>query len=404
VTVALGYTVTAFAANPSGTSQPDSIAADGSYVYVGYGDGVAKDGSDGKSSTVVQYTAAGAVVQTFSVPGHNDGLKVDPRTHLVWALQNEDANPNLVVIDPTARTSAQYSFDPVANGGGFDDITFLGGKVYLSESNPANNPNTAPAVVQVTLNGTKAAVTMVLLGNATATNAVTGQPVTLNLQDPDSMTADLAGDLVLVSQADNELVIIKNPGAANQAATLLPTTDASITPVSVDDSLFLPGSTGQILMTDLNAGMVYRVTGPLTAGLVLSAARDIGELGSLNTATGVFTPVVSGLGSPRGLALQQSLGYTGNAAVPVASVAVIYSPHPNADANTAFVRGLYENVLSRSADATGLNTYLAMLNAGASRSTVAADLWTSPEHRGEEVDSYYRTFLQCAADAAGRAS
>ena len=73
--VAPGYTLRIFATNPSGSSQPDSIAVDGANVYVGFGDGVAKDGSDGKSSTVVQFNRAGTVVHTFSVPGHNDGPK-----------------------------------------------------------------------------------------------------------------------------------------------------------------------------------------------------------------------------------------------------------------------------------------------------------------------------------------
>jgi hypothetical protein len=37
-------------------------------------------------------------------------------------------------------------------------------------------------------------------------------------------------------------------------------------------------------------------------GVVFSAAQDIGELGKMNLKTGSFTPVITGLGSPRGLA------------------------------------------------------------------------------------------------------
>jgi hypothetical protein len=206
VTVAPGFTLSSFATNPAGASQPDSIAVDGLNVYVGYGNGVAKDGSDGKSSTIVQYDTAGNIIQTFSVLGHNDGLKVDPSTHLLWALQNEDGNPNLVIIDPVAGTTTTYTIAAV-NGGGYDDIAFLGGNVYFSASNPANNPNTDPAVVQVTLDkATKTATTTpILMGNAAALNLVTNTAVTLNLQDPDSMTVDKSGNLVLDSQADNEL-------------------------------------------------------------------------------------------------------------------------------------------------------------------------------------------------------
>ncbi|HEV3263426.1 MAG TPA: hypothetical protein VG013_41710 [Gemmataceae bacterium] len=301
LTVAPGYTVTTFATNPSGSSQPDSIVVDGAKVFVAYGNGVAKDGTDGKSSTIVQYTTAGTIVQTFSVLGHNDGLKVDPETHLLWALQNEDGNPNLVVINPRTGKTTRYTL-PAVNGGGYDDITFLRGKVYMTASAPAKNPNTDPAVVRITLHGSKATITPVLLGNAIATNLVTKLQVRLNLQDPDSMPADRSGNLVLTSQADNELVIIKHPGASNQSVTLLPLTNATNKPVSVDDTLFPRGSGGEILMTDLG-GTIYRITGPaVRSGLALSAAPDIGQLGSLNTDTGIFTPVITGLSSPRGLA------------------------------------------------------------------------------------------------------
>jgi len=304
VTAAHGLNVSMFATNPAGASQPDSIAVDGSSVFVGYGDGVAKDGSDGLSSTIVQYTSAGAIVRSFSVPGHNDGLKVDPSTHLVWALQNEDGNPNLVVIDPVAATQKNYTFAaPPADGGGYDDIVFLDGKVFLSESNPASNPNTAPAVVQATLGASTVTVTPVLLGNAAATNLVTHHHVTLNLQDPDSMTATPSGSLLLTSQADDELVTIKHPGAANQSVTVLPLSDAKHTAVSVDDTLFKPGPKGSILLTDLSGGTIYRITGSaVKPGLTLSAAQDIGEVGKLNLKTGRFTPVITGLESPRGLA------------------------------------------------------------------------------------------------------
>jgi hypothetical protein len=305
VSVAPGFTLSSFATNPAGATQPDSIAVDGLNIYVGYGNGVAKDGTDGKSSTIVQYDTAGHLIQTFSVKGHNDGLKVDPATHLLWALQNEDGNPNLVVIDPVAGTATNYTIAAV-NGGGYDDIAFVGGSVYFSVSNPANSPNTDPAVVQVTLNNaTKTATTTpILLGNAAALNLVTNTAVTLNLQDPDSMTVDKSGNLVLDSQADNEVVTIHNPGTASQSVTVLPLFDAAnkLPGAGVDDTLFTPSSHGEIVVTD-KSGAIYLLRGSgVNANLVLSAAQDAGELGSLNTTTGLVTPIISGLGSPRGLA------------------------------------------------------------------------------------------------------
>jgi len=90
-------------------------------------------------------------------------MKVDPYTHKLWVMQNEDANPNLVVFDPETREKKLYSFAaPAQAGGGYDDITFRNGKAYLSASNPARNPNTEPAIVEARLEGNRVVVTPVL--------------------------------------------------------------------------------------------------------------------------------------------------------------------------------------------------------------------------------------------------
>jgi hypothetical protein len=79
----------------------------------------------------------------------------------------------------------------------------------------------------------------------------------------------------------------------------------------VDDSLFNSGATGELLMTDQTTGMIYQVTVPAgSSAQVFSTAQDIGELGTTNLATGLFTPVISGLGSPRGLAFLNAGAFT----------------------------------------------------------------------------------------------
>ena len=314
--IAPGYSASIFAAGPSGATQPDDIAVDGLNVFVGYQNGAATDGSSG-SSTIAQFTPTGTngtwtVAKTWSIAGHTDGLKVDPNTHLVWSLQNEDANPTLVLINPATGTTTQYAISSV-NGGGYDDIAFTGGEVFFTASNPSKNPNTDPAVVQVTLNNTTltATTTPVLFGNATAMNLVTNQEVTLNLQDPDSMTVDPNGNLLFTDQADNQLVTVLAPGTANQSATVLPLSDAANNPVSVDDTLFNPGSTGEMLVTDQQTGNIYQVTVPGgSSAQAFSAAQNIGQLGTTNLTTGLFTPVITGLGSPRGLAFLNAGPYT----------------------------------------------------------------------------------------------
>jgi hypothetical protein len=306
VTVAPGFTLSSFATNPDvNTTQPDSVAVDGLNIFIGYGNGVAKNGSDGKSSTIVQYDTAGHLIKIYSVLGHNDGLKIDPTTHLLWALQNEDGNPSLVIINPTTGAATTYTIAAV-NGGGYDDVAFVGGNAYFTASNPANNPNTDPAVVQVTLNSMTltASTTPILFGNAMALNTVTNMQVQLNLQDPDSMTVDKSGDLVFSDQGDDQLVTISNPGTAMQSVSVTPLSDAAglLPGHGVDDTLFTPSKHGEILVTDKN-GAIYLLRGSgVNSNLVLSAAQDAGELGTMDTTTGLFTPIVSGLVSPRGLA------------------------------------------------------------------------------------------------------
>src|SRR5260370_30147677 len=70
------YSLSVFAISGNGYSQPDSIVQWRDSILVGFQNHVAKDGSDKKSSTIVQYSLDGNVQRVFSVPGHNDGLRV----------------------------------------------------------------------------------------------------------------------------------------------------------------------------------------------------------------------------------------------------------------------------------------------------------------------------------------
>jgi hypothetical protein len=75
----------------------------------------------------------------------------------------------------------------------------------------------------------------------------------------------------------------------------------------------------------------------------------------------------------------------------------------NPDADTAFVRGLYHAILGRDAngqisDGSGhtiseIRYQVSQLQAGLSRTALAEQIVNSVEHRGLEVNSYYRTFL-----------
>ncbi len=299
------YQLTVFAKAPTGLSAPDSIAVLRGHVFVGYGDNHAPDGSDGLNSQVVEYRMDGTVVHTYTVVGHNDGLKVDPVTHLLWALQNEDANPNLVIINPETRHQKQYSFGPTLHGGGYDDLVFRGCKVYISASNPANNPNTGPAIVSARLDGDYVAVEPVLAGEANAIDIPSDATVQLNLQDPDSMTLDPLGNLILDSQADQEIIIVSNPETAYQRVLRLPLsyeTPSGPMSVETDDTAFITSSEGFLLFADKNLNAVFTVSRKaFVPGTAYTAADGGPFVGTLDLTTGLITPIVTGLGDPGGM-------------------------------------------------------------------------------------------------------
>lgn len=306
-TAAAPYTLSVFATPPSGLSAPDSIAVLGDRVFVGYGDGHAPDGSDGLSSQVVEYRMDGSVVRTYTVLGHNDGLKIDPLTNRVWALQNEDANARLVIIDPRTQEQKLYLLGTGPHGGGYDDMVFRGCKVYISASNPANNPNNQPAIVSARLRGDGSVeLEPVLEGNANAVDIPTDTTVQLNLQDPDSMTLDPLGNLVLDSQGDQELIIVSNPGTNGQRVLRIPlsyiSSTGAPTPVETDDTNFATSTKGFILFADKGLNAVYKLErNAFVPGTAYTAADGGPFVGTVDLSTGIITPIVTGLSNPGGL-------------------------------------------------------------------------------------------------------
>ncbi len=307
------HTISVFANTPNGISQPDSIVRWHDRIIVGFQNHVAKDGTDGKSSTIVEFSLSGKVKRMFQVPGHNDGLRVVGDDDL-WALQNEDANPNLVVIELTTSKAKQYTFPPTPHGGGYDDMVVPNGKVYISASNPnldAMNNNVFPALVRASLSGNSVLLEPVFNGNANATDIPTGSTVTLDLMDPDSMTIDPRGNIVLDDQADSELIFIRNPltdeqtlGRLNISQTTLLDSHGNPLAITLDDTAFAPHPKAFLLVTDVKGGVIYRIdagTFGFELGTAYSASDTLGLVGTLNLDNGFVTPIVTGFGSARGM-------------------------------------------------------------------------------------------------------
>jgi hypothetical protein len=266
-----------------GATQPDSVVYGDGSVWVSYQNGAASDGSSG-ASTVVRYSLSGAVQHEWTIPGNVDGLRISP-SGLVWALQNNDANAALTTIAPDTNATTSFTYgNTYTNTGnrGFDDVEFINGKTFLSETNPASP--TDPILLQLT---TSLASPLQVKGLLNA-GAIT---------DPDSLILLPNGDLALTGEADQTIIFIHNPGTASQTVTYLPL--SGVGSGVPDDTVFPNAAQGMFFYADTGANTVYEVTATgLTAG---AAFIDVGNaFGSLNTTTGAVTPIFTGV-SPHGV-------------------------------------------------------------------------------------------------------
>jgi hypothetical protein len=297
-----GWKISLWAVGGARQSNPDSIEIDGQNIWVGYQNVTAKDGSDGMSSTIVAYTLNGKAVKSWSVPGHTDGLRIDPSSHKAWVTSNEDGNPVLNIIDPASTTPQPITLAKTVHGGGYDDLAFVGGATYIACSAPtvdASGNNVFPAIDKITVTGTTATMTPVLMGNAKATDTVAKAPATLNLTDPDSLTTDTNGNLVLVSQADSALITITNPGTASQAVTRTPIGNQE------DDTVWATANSGRLFVVDAGKNAIYTIKWSGPKGTVFTEAPNdsgvIGFVGTIDMTTGFITPLSTGWSKPTGL-------------------------------------------------------------------------------------------------------
>ena len=280
-----------------GTTQPDSTYFGLGSVWISYQNGSDSTGLSG-SSTVVRYSPTGAVQHTWSIPGNVDGLRIDP-TGLVWALQNNDGNSTLTVINPVTNATTLYtygsSYTNVANRG-FDDVEFTQGNTFLSETNPASNSD--PIVLKLTTAlSSPLQVSGILNSHFTGTNLATGHNSPDTIMDSDSLILAPNGDLVLTGEADHQLVFIHNAGTPNQTESFINLLGPSGSP---DDSAFNGKATeGYFLMSDTGGNTVYKITATgLTPNMTFV---DMGnEFGWVDLSTGDVNTIFTGV-SPHGL-------------------------------------------------------------------------------------------------------
>ena len=302
----------------STTSGPDSITDGAGSIWVEYGNGAVSTGGTG-DSTIVRYSPTGVIQQTYSVPGLVDGLKFNPVTGMVWALQNNDGNATLSIINPTTNTvssALMYQSPPyvygASSGRGYDDVAFLGGKVYLSYTNPGSPSD---PVLQMLNNGNNPTGTLTTTTILTAQQ--TGVTSSANEPDIDSLKSTPNGTLVLTTEGDGppatgcsptcdpvgEFTLIKNPGAS-QTVTNVPVTSGGQNVVGIDDVIFPGATSGWLYVAETgSANQVDKVwlTG-LDPNTPIIAIGGLSEVALVDPSYGhVESALLSGLSSPHGL-------------------------------------------------------------------------------------------------------
>ncbi len=329
------FTLSTFAGAPSrATTGPDDITSLGGDVFVGWQDGVGTKGEAAPktkvvNSLVVEYSSRGRILGKWSLAGKIDGLGGDPATNSVIATANEDGNSSLYTIKPSAHPAAQvhhYTYSPapdsshkggVFTGGGTDAVVVRGSAIFVSASNPATKKATALLHVTLGRNGI-AKLSATFADNAGATDSFSESPVKLALTDPDSnalvpsVAGQYAGDLMVVGQADQQLVFASGVGSGHISLTRLllshqdPTTFVD-TPAGVDDVRWVQSASQTLYIVDNGANRIYSVKGPFNPGDAFASLDTIGkasngtEIDSLNPASGELTPFITGLKASKGL-------------------------------------------------------------------------------------------------------
>ena len=300
---AASFTTAVFATGAAvNATSPDSVTFGNNSLWVEYGNGASSTGGSG-SSTIVQYSLTGSVLHTYSIAGSVDGLKFNPNTGQVWALQNQDANSTLTVINPTSGTTSSFTYGALYNAQsgtrGLDDVVFSGSQAFMSVTNPGSG--TDPVVVQLTNLVSPLLQSGVLISGATGTNLATGKSGAIPATYPDSLKSGPGGSLILTGEGDHALMFINNPGQASQSVSFLNLLNATgATAGASDDALFPTAASGTFYVADTGANTIYAITATgLTAGTSLYA--DVANsFSSVDMSTGIVTPIFTGT-SPHGM-------------------------------------------------------------------------------------------------------
>ena len=333
-TVPAGFRISKLAAAPAGTMSCDDLAFLEGHFFLGC-QNKTLGGGGGGNSTLAEYTAAGALVKTWSIKDKIYGMGADPLNHRVIVTENEDRNSRLFTVTPSAPAAdqvVQYAYSPnpsdastpaaLRTGGGTDQVSVdRAGHILITGSHARTRTGTAVFKVVLSPPGSPSGTGTATLSptfrdNATATNGNTGTgtgTVTLDLGDVDSgaivpkSSPRFGGSYVIADQTANELVF-SNDIFDGTGLTVLKTG------FSLDDIRWATSDSGALYVVDnaetvRGGSAIYKVTGPFEKNTVLASNDTItDQVVTVNLATGALTPFVRHLAKATGLVYLDATG------------------------------------------------------------------------------------------------
>jgi hypothetical protein len=335
--VAAGFTIAKIAAPaPASASNCDDLAFLEGHLFLGCQNKALSVGGGG-NSTLIEYTTAGAVVNTWSITDKIDGMAGDPLNHRLIVSLNEDTSTHLVTVTPSAASGQQvtpytYSPDPrgastptaLHTGGGTDQVSVdSAGHVLITASHAGTKTGTAVFKVVLTPPSSPSATGTATLSptfadDATAANGNTGSgTVKLGLGDVDSgaivpqSSARFGGSYVITDQTALELVFASNIFNGTGVTVLK-------TQFGLDDLLWATSNGGTLYVVDkgptsslpaVSASALYKVTGPFVKNTVLASNDGVGDqVVTVNLTNGNLTPFVQHLNTTKGLVYVDASG------------------------------------------------------------------------------------------------
>lgn len=335
--VPAGFTITRIAAPaPASAANCDDLAFLEGHLFLACQDKTLSSGGGG-SSTLIEYTPAGRVINTWSITDKIDGMAADPLHQRVIVTLNEDTNTHLATITPSAASGQQvthytYSPDPRAastapalrTGGGTDQVSVdSAGHILITGSHAGTKTGTAVFKVVLTPpsspSGTGTAMlSPTFLDNATAANGNTASGTAkLALGDVDSAaivpqdSPRFGGSYVVADQTALELVFANNIFNGTGLTVLK-------TPFGLDDLLWATSAGGTLYVVDkgataslpaVSSSALYKVTGPFVKNTVLASNDGVGDqVVTVNLNNGSLTPFVQHLNTTKGLVYVDASG------------------------------------------------------------------------------------------------